>query len=234
MTELVGYQLQDGIATLTLDDGKVNVLSLAMIGAINAALDRAKQDKAAVLLAGRPNNFSAGFDIAVLGGGGAKALELLIAGFTLSERLLSFTAPVVIACTGNAIAMGVFLLLSADYRIGADGKFKIGANETAIGLPMPRFGVEVCRHRLAPVFFQRSVINAEFYTPPEAVTAGFLDRVVPEAELMAEARAAAQKLAKLPRAVHTATKLRTRERALKDLRAAIEGDEAEFRKALPI
>jgi len=234
MSEPVQYRLQDGIATLAMDDGKVNALSLAMLTALNAALDRALQDKAAVLLTGRAGTFSAGFDLAVMGGGGAKAVEMLLAGFRLAERLLSFPAPVVAACSGHAVAMGAFLLLSVDERIGAEGAFRIGANEVAIGLPMPRFGVEICRQRLAPAHFNRAVINAPFYSPADAVAAGFLDRAVPEAQLADEARLVAARLAKLPRSVHTATKLRARAAALEALRAAIAADEAELRAALPI
>ena len=228
MTALVTYQLKDGIATLAMDDGKVNVMSLPMLAELNGALDRAAADRAAVVLTGRPGTFSAGFDMKVLGAGGADALKLLITGFETAERLLSFPHPVVIACTGHAIAMGVFLVLSGDYRVGADGAYKIGANEVAIGLTMPRFGVEVCRQRLAPAHFHRAVINAEFYTPAESVAAGFLDRLVPDAEVLGEALAVAARLAKLPRPVHTATKLRAREQALKAIRAAIEADDSEF------
>jgi enoyl-CoA hydratase len=225
---LVSYQLKDGIATIAMDDGKANALSPAMLGEINGALDRADADKAAVVLTGRAGTFSAGFDLKVMSAGGAEAHKMLIMGFTLGERLLSFPHPVVIAVGGHAIAMGVFLLLSADHRIGVDGQYKVGANEVAIGLTMPHFGVETCRQRLAPAYFHRSVINAEIYTPAEAVTAGFMDRLVPEAQLMGEALAAATRLAKLPRATHRDTKLRAREQALKAIRAAIEKDDADF------
>lgn len=228
----VAYQLDGKVATLTMDDGKVNVISSAMIQALNAALDRAVADRAAVILAGRAGTFSAGFDLPTMAKGGAPAVAMLEGGFRLAERLLSFPAPVVAACGGHALAMGVFLLLAADYRVGADGAFKVGANEVAIGLTMPRFGVEMCRQRLAPAHFHRAVINAEIYTPADAVSAGFLDRVVAPEQVMAEAQAAMGKLAALSRTTHTATKLRTREAALTAIRAAIDADIAEFRSLL--
>src|SRR5262249_35287160 len=156
---LVDYRLDGSIATLTLDDGKLNVLSPAMLAEVNGALDRAAADRAAVLLTGREGVFSAGFALRVPSGPGAAAREMFLDGFRLAERILSFPAPVVIACPGHAIAMGAFLLLSADYRIGVAGPHKIGANEVAIGLIMPFFGVEICRQRLAPAHFHRAVIN---------------------------------------------------------------------------
>ncbi|HUN31199.1 MAG TPA: enoyl-CoA hydratase-related protein [Trebonia sp.] len=95
-----------------------------------------------VLIEGRDGVFSAGFDLPVLRNGGPDALTMLRSGFELAARLLEFPQPVVIACTGHAVAMGVFLLLCGDYRVGATGPFKITANEVAIGLTMPRAAVE--------------------------------------------------------------------------------------------
>lgn len=226
---LVTYRLQDSIATITMDDGKMNVLSPEMFSEINGAFDRAKADRAVVVFTGREGVFSAGFDLRVLRAGGPEAPKMVRTGFELAERLLAFPAPVVIACTGHAIAMGVFLLLSGDYRVGAAGAHRIGANEVAIGITMPFFGVEMCRQRLAPAHFHRAVINAEMYGPEDAVVAGFLDRVVPAAELENGARSTAAQLAKLDIDVYTATKLRARDHALKAVRAAIEADGAAFR-----
>ncbi len=232
MSTHVTYQLEESIAIIAMDDGKVNVLSIPMLSELNRALDRAENDRAVVVLTGRPGVFSAGFDLSVLTAGGVEAPKMLKMGFELAERLLSFPTPVVIACTGHAIAMGVFLVLAADYRIGADGPHKIVANEVAIGLTMPLSAVEICRQRLAPAHFHRVVINAEIYAPNDAVAAGFLDRVVPAGALRDEARRAAAALSKLNMAAHAATKLRAREHALKALRAAIEADDGAFRSAL--
>ena len=229
MSNLVTYKRQDSIATITMDDGQRNALSNDMFSELGAALDRAETDRAVVLLTGRDGVFSAGFDLRILRGGGADAHRMLVAGFRLAERLLSFPAPVVIACGGHAIAMGAFLVLAGDYRIGAAGPYKVGANEVAIGLIMPFFGVEMCRQRLAPAYYHRSVINAEIYRPEDAVAAGFLDRVVPAADLRDAAREQAAELAKLSIDVHTATKLRARDHALKAIRAAIETDDDAFR-----
>lgn len=94
---------------------------------------------------------------------------------------MPFPQPVVVACSGHAIAMGAFLLLSADHRVGVTGSsHKITANEVAIGLTMPRAAVEICRQRLAPAHFQRALNLAEPYTPDSAVEAGFLDSAVPD------------------------------------------------------
>jgi len=232
MNTRVSYQLQDSVATITLDDGKANVVSPPMLEETQAALDRAAADRATVVFRGRPGRFCAGFDLPSLTAGDAGSVKLLRGGFELAERLLSFPQPVVIACTGHALAMGVFLLMAGDHSIGIEGGYKIGANEVAIGLVMPHAAIEVCRQRIAPAYLSRVVNNAEIFTPAEARTAGFFDELVAEGELDARAQAAAARLAKLNTKVHAATKLRLRELLLKNLRAAMDADEAEFRARL--
>lgn len=232
-TELVTYKLDSGVATLHMDDGKVNALSMKMIESIGLALDRARSDQAAVVLAGRTGVLCAGFDRNVLLGSDAQAgSDMLIGGFKLAERLLSFPRPVVVACTGHALAMGAFLLLAADYRVGVHGAFKIGANEVAIGLTMPRFAVELCKMRLANAYLQRSVLNAEIYDPETAVAAGFLDRLASTADILSASHHAASELAKLPAHTFANTKQRLREEALARLGHALKLDATDFKPAL--
>ena len=228
MTTRVTYQLADSIATITMDDGKVNALSLDMLGEINAALDQAVTDRAVVVLTGRDGILSAGFDLKVLSAGGPDALAMLRAGFELAERMLSFPTPVVVACPGHAMAMGVFLLLSGDYRIGAAGPYKIRANEVAIGMTMPRAAVEILRQRLTPAAFTRATLLSETFTPDNAIEAGLVDRVVDAIELMEVAHCAAAEFAVLDMRAHSASKLRAREQTLQALRAGIEADMAEL------
>jgi enoyl-CoA hydratase/carnithine racemase len=223
MPPLVSYDLADGIATLTMDDGKVNAMSVPMLEALHQALDRAAADRAVVLLTGRPGLFSAGFDLKVFPQGRGPTLAMLRLGATLAERILSFPLPVVAACSGHAYPMGAFLLLSADRRLGAAGEFRIGLNEVAIGMTLPLFAVEIARQRLAPAYFHRSV-TGDLYGPDEAVTAGFLDEVVAPGELAARSRDVARGLACVDFEAHAATKLRVRGASLAALRAAIEAE----------
>jgi enoyl-CoA hydratase len=226
---LVSYEFEDPVATIRMDDGKVNVLSFQMFAELNAALDEAVAQRAVVALVGRQGIFSAGFDLSVLRAGGPDATAMLRAGFDLAQKVLSFPTPVVIACPGHAVAMGVFLLLSGDYRIGARGPFKITANEVAIGFTMPRAAVEICRARLTPSHLYRAVALAEVFAPDDAAAAGFLDRVVDPSELDTVAATVAADLAKLDLEAHAASKARVRECALKAIRAGIEADDAAYR-----
>ena len=165
MESLVSYRVEEGIAIVGMDDGKVNALSLPMLMELNGAFDQAQAEKRVVVLTGREGVFSAGFDLAILRSGRYEALEMLRAGFELAERVLAFPAPVVMAVSGHAIAMGLFLSLSGDYRIGVEGQYKLTANEVAIGLTMPRAAVEILRQRLNPAHFNRAVTLAETFSP---------------------------------------------------------------------
>jgi len=225
---LVAYASTDSIATVTMDDGKANVLSPEMQTEIHAALDQAVTDQAVVILRGRENIFSGGFDLAVLRSGGPAAARMLKGGFVLSERLLTFPRPVVGVCPGHAVAMGLFLLLSTDYRIGASGSFRLTANEVAIGLTMPRAAVEILRQRLTPAAFNRSVMLAEVFSPLNAVDCGFLDQVVDRSELNETAQAVATGMAALDSVAHRLTKERARGQTLIALREAMKADGVEY------
>lgn len=220
----ISYTLTDGVGTITMDDGKVNALSPQMLGELHAALDRAEAHEAAVVLTGRSGVFSAGFDLAVLRGGGPAATAMMRSGFELAARLLAFPAPVLAACSGHAVAMGAFLLLAADYRIGVTGPFRITANEVAIGVTMPQAAIELCRARLAPAAFSRVVTLAEVFSPEDAVAAGFLDEVAGLAGLENAVTVATSRLPQLDRRALAATKLRARRALVESVTAAAEAE----------
>ncbi|MCE4055443.1 crotonase/enoyl-CoA hydratase family protein [Pseudomonas sp. Au-Pse12] len=221
MSELISYHLEDGIATLTLSNGKVNAISPDVIAAFNAALDQATADRAVVIITGQPGILSGGYDLKVMTAGPKEAVALVTQGSTLARRLLAHPYPVIVACPGHAVAKGAFLLLSADYRIGVEGPFSIGLNEVQIGMTMHHAGIELARDRLRRSAFHRSVINGEMFTPESAVDAGFLDKVVTPDELQGAALAAARQLKKINMLAHKNTKLKVRKALLDALDNAI-------------
>lgn len=221
---VITSQQQDNVQIIQWDDSKANAVSHQLLEELNAALDQAERDKKAVVLVGRPGRFSAGFDLNVMGQGGEAMARLVVGGGKLSIRMLSFPMPLVVACSGHALAMGGLLLLSADYRIGVAGEFKIGLNEVAIGLTMPWFGVELARGRLHPTHFNRAVNNAEMYSPDSSIAAGFLDQTVAGENLVADSIVVAENLMKLNLDAHYGTKLRVREGLLEALKGAIATD----------
>jgi enoyl-CoA hydratase len=155
-------------------------------------------------------------------------LKMVKGGFELCERVLSFPNPVVMACTGHAIAMGLFLLLSGDYLIGVRGPYKLTANEVAIGITLPRSATVVLGQRLSRPYLNRVAVISESFEPTEAVDAALLDRAVEPDQFPKASKEAAESLSSLNMEAHMATKARIRWDALAALRSAIEADEAQF------
>ncbi len=226
MTELVDYKQNNGVATITLTNGKANALSHEVFTALNTALDRAEQDKAVVILTGQPGIFSGGYDLKEMQKGPEQASALVTIGSKLTRRLAAFPLPVIGACSGHAIAKGAFILLSVDYRVGVAGNFKLGLNEVAIGMTMHHTGIEIARHRLSPAHFYRSVMNAEIFDPEGAVAAGFLDETVAPEALLERAQELASQFSKLNMRAHRETKLKAKADYLALLDRCIEQDAA--------
>jgi len=225
----VTYEVAGSIATIAMDDGKANALGFDMLDELNEALDRTESDQVAAVITGRAGLFSAGFDLGVFAPGGPDMVRLMKMGFEFCCRLLSFPRPVVMACTGHAFAMAVFVLLSGDYRIGVvNADHKITANEVAIGISMPRAAIELSRHRLSPEHLDRVVAHAEVFNPNSAMDVGVLDEVVPADDLLDTARSKATELMALNQSAFSTTKLRAHENGLSALRLAIEADCAEL------
>jgi enoyl-CoA hydratase len=148
---------------------------------------------------------------------------MVAAGFEVAGRILGFPTPVVVAAPGHAIAMGFFLLLSGDYRIGVRGPAKLTANEAAIGMTLPVAATEITRLRVAPGHYDRVLALAEPFTPEQGVGIGILDEVVEGPELLGAAHAVAVRLAStLDFSSHHSIKLLTREAAIDAVRTSVE------------
>jgi enoyl-CoA hydratase len=229
MSGPVTYRRDESIALITMDDGKVNALGPTMLQALNGALDNAdRDDVGAVIIAGNDRVFSGGFDLKILTAGERQpAIDMLSGGFELSYRLLSYPKPVVMACTGPAIAMGSFLLCSGDHRIAAPG-YNIQANEVAIGIVLPYAASAIMKLRLTPSAYQQSVGLSKVFFGETALAAGFIDEIDLPDRVLGRAQEAALEFTKLSPGAHAASKLRARADALKELRAGIDRVPAEF------
>jgi enoyl-CoA hydratase len=222
--EPVTCTLEEGVAVLRLDDGKVNVISHHVIELLHAGLDRALAEATAVVIVGRPGKLSAGFDLTEMTAGPDRARALVGAGGKLLMRVFGHPQPVVVAATGHALAAGALVLLAADIRIGAEGPSKIGLNETAIGMGLPHFAVELAAARLAPAHLTRSAVQAEIYDPAGAVAAGYLDRVVPAEGCEEAAIEEARRLGQLSAGAYRHTKLALRQTTIDRVVPAIDDD----------
>jgi len=224
VADLLTYALDGSTAVVTMDDGKANALSNEMIDQLLAALTRAEGEAKAMVLAGRPEKFCAGFDLKVMMSGPANATALLTKGSELLLRLYAAKVPLVIACTGHALAGGALVVLTGDLRIAAAGAFKIGLNEVQIGLPVPVLAMELARDRLVKPELDRATLMATIYSPEDAELAGYVDAVVAPGELLATAKAEAARLGAFSQQAFRATKQRLRGQTLKYIRESMAED----------
>lgn len=223
MTSPLTYELEDTIAVLTMDDGKANALNPAMIKALSEALDRAEGEAKAVILTGRSELLSGGFDLKVMREGPEAAAAMVEAGAQLMLKIYLHPLPIIAACSGHAIAAGAILLLASDVRIGTSGAFSLGLNETSIGMTLPPFGVELARDRLAPKALTAAAIGATLYDPEAACDIGYLDRVVAPGDLAGEARKTAAHYAGLDGPSFAGTKLNVRQATADRIRPTLRG-----------
>lgn len=190
----------DNVLLLRLDDGKANALTADGIAELRGHIDAAAADEsiAAVVVAGREGRFSGGFDLGVMRGDDVQAvLDLVADGGELVAHAFDAPIPVIAACTGHAVAAGALFLLGCDIRVGAEGNFKIGLNEVAIGMVVPDWALTIAADRLSKRHIQRCIANARLLDPSEACDAGFLDEVVVPDQVVDRAVALAAEFAAL-------------------------------------
>ncbi|MEL6259395.1 MAG: crotonase/enoyl-CoA hydratase family protein, partial [Pseudomonadota bacterium] len=158
--------IQDKVAVIKMDDGKANAINPTMLDALHACLDDAEANADAVVITGRENRFSGGFDLRMMSSAPPEDVRALVTnGGKLAMRLYGFKLPVVAACTGHGVAMGSFILLSCDFRVGARGEFKLGANETAIHMVLPKFAAELIKARIDPRRLTEAGVTGQLFNP---------------------------------------------------------------------
>jgi len=222
--ELVSYTLENKVAVLTMDDGKANALSKAMISELVAAVERAEKEASAIVLAGRAERFCAGFDLRVMMSGPDNAKDLLRTGALLLMQLYGTPLPLVIACTGHALAGGALVVLTGDYRVSAAGAYKIGLNEVSLGMPVPVLAMELARDRLSKRELVHATQLAKIYDPEAAQRAGYVDQVVAADQVLATAKAEAARLGAFSRSAYSATKKRLRGATIAHVTASLDSD----------
>ncbi len=217
MSNVVTYEAGERIARITLDDGKVNAMSLGFFEALGAAFDRAERERpGAVIITGRPGVFSAGLDLKLLPTLGAAELRTTLVTFARTMlRVFLFPIPTVAAVSGHAIAGGALLMFACDLRVAADTAARLRLNEVAIGLALPSWAILIARSAIPPRWRTEAMLHARSYSPAEAKTRGFVDTVVPPAQLLAAAAEAAAPLAALDPTAYAASKTRLRAMGVK-------------------
>jgi enoyl-CoA hydratase len=139
----VTLSIEGDVATISMDDGKMNAFGFDLCKDVTEAMDLAlARGAGAVVVAGNAKAFSAGFDLQIMAKGTSdQQAALFEKGSELILKFFEFPRPLVIAAQGHGLALGAILLLAADVRIGSNApKHKYGLNEVAIGMSVPVSG----------------------------------------------------------------------------------------------
>jgi enoyl-CoA hydratase len=214
-------QEADSVATIRIDDGKANALSEELLSELSDALDAAMARNRAALLIGRDGFLSAGFDLSVMRAGPDARRSLVLAGLELALKIFESPVPVIVCCTGHAIAAGTLLLLPSEHVIVADTPVKIGFNETAIGIELSPFVLELARYRLLPSAYNQ-ILRGSLCDAVAAQQAGYVDEVVSPDHLLSRSREVASHFAQLDPTSYRRTKEAMRSSTASALRTALE------------
>ncbi len=228
----VERRTDDGILTVTLDDGDKNALTPEVFRALIAALDDA-QDARAVVLAGRPGIVTGGLNVKWRAANGRDGVRRLLVDFgTCLLRWWTDPRPTVCAATGHAIAAGTMLAMACDHAVAADGG-AWGLTETRIDFEIPQFGLALARANVRTDRLEDLLLPGERIDATAAVEAGFADQVVAPDEVLAAAHARARELAELPARAYAGTKHRLRGRVATEVLGALSDDIDELTAHLP-
>jgi enoyl-CoA hydratase len=216
----VAIQEADSIATIRVDDGKVNALSEGLLSALSEALDVAIARDRAALLIGRDGFLSAGFDLSVMRAGPDARRSLVLAGLELALKIFESPIPVIVCCTGHAIAAGTLLLLPSEHVIVAGTPVKIGFNETTIGIELSPFVLELARYRLLPSAYNQ-ILQGTLCDAVAALHAGYVDEIVGPEELLPRSLEVASHFAQLDPTSYRRTKRAMRSATASALHSAL-------------
>ncbi|MEM9035115.1 MAG: crotonase/enoyl-CoA hydratase family protein [Actinomycetota bacterium] len=212
MSDVVTTQVRDdGVAVISLDDGRKNAMTAPVLAQLREAIAAAEEQASAIVLAGRPGIFCAGFDLATMTGDDAAAIdELALGGSEIALALWSCPRPIVAACTGHAFTIGAIWLCTADTRIGSTTPSKISMNETLLGATLPPWALEPLAARVPTLEWMRTIVHAHVHDSESAIGAGFLDELVPADRVVDRAVEVASGLAQLPARAYGINKLASR------------------------
>jgi enoyl-CoA hydratase/carnithine racemase len=181
----------DDILELKLARPPVNALSPELLRELRVAVASAPGTGAkALVISANPGLFSAGLDVPhllTLDRAGMLAMWEDLHG--LLAAIACSTIPTVAAITGHSPAGGTVIALNADYRVMADGPFKLGLNETQVGLTLPRPILASLQRLVGYHRAERHIVAGNMIDPAEALRIGLVDELAPPEQVVERALA---------------------------------------------
>lgn len=195
------------IVELRLDRPPANALTSDLLTRLHDELEAAQEDAGGLVLSGRPGMFSAGLDVPHLLGLDHDDIHETFRSLMRVCRLLGTSRiPVVAAVTGHSPAGGAVLATFCDYRVMAEGSFRIGLNETQVGLPIPELLYGALRRLVGGRTAERLLVHGRTVEAEEALRVGFVDDLAPAEEVAERAIAWCRGVLELPRSAVAGTR----------------------------
>jgi 3,2-trans-enoyl-CoA isomerase len=200
------------VGELRLNRPPVNALNLELMAALRQAVEAAPHNGVrALILSGAPGRFSAGLDVPLLLGMDRTAIAALWRElYGLLKALASSPIPIAAAITGHAPAGGTVLPLFCDWRVGAQGDFKLGLSEVQVGITLPPIILSALRRQVGPRRAERLAVTGALISPQEALEVGLLDEVVAVERVVSRALEWCQALLALPSEAMSVTRWNAR------------------------
>ncbi|KAL0891888.1 hypothetical protein ABMA27_015143 [Loxostege sticticalis] len=223
----------EGIATLTLQRAPVNSLNVELLQELTTVLGQVEKDKAKglVLTSASPSVFSAGLDITEMYNPNVERLTALWTSLQdLWATLYSAPYPTAVAINGHAPAGGCMMALCCEYRTMVSGRYTIGLNETAVGIPVPEWLIgtmcKVISQREAEVALNAGLM----FTVEEALKVGLIDETATDkADAIEKSKKFIKRFDKISPIAHSLTKQRFRSDVLQPFAKNREADLNQFK-----
>lgn len=197
--QFVDGSVEDGVATVTLQRGKVNPINATVAEELRECFEELAGDSRVkvVILTGRGGFFSFGFDIPEFLGFSKESFTEFLMGFAdLYTYVFLYPKPVVAALNGHTIAGGCMLATACDYRLMVSGKAKISLNEITFGSSVFAGSLEMLRACVGTRNAQTILYSGGMYSAEEALAMGWIDRITSGEELLEEAEEVARGFAR--------------------------------------
>jgi len=199
------------VLELRLSRPPVNALSPELIAELRRRVEAAPGEGArALVLSGLPGMFSAGLDVPLLLTLDRAAMAEMWRDFYALLRTLAFSPiPVLAAITGHAPAGGAVLALFCDWRVMAQGEWKIGLNEVQVGLILPPVIFQAFKRQVGPREAARAV-RGLLFSPVEAERIGLVEELIVPEQVIERAVAWCQEIVSLPQQAMLSTREQSR------------------------
>ncbi len=225
-TELVAIERHAAITVIRLNRPPANAIDIELGRHFQSAFETAMaKHPAALVLTGAGRFFSGGLDLkAVPTYAASEQREMLRTLNRFVAALYACPIPVVGAVNGHAIAGGLVLALTTDYRIGPSGDALFGLTEARVGIPFPSAPMIVVQAELAPSDVRHATLYARNFGPEEARRRGVFDELQPAGGVLERALEVARDLASMPADGYRRIKQQFRRAAIEQLERVASSD----------